>query len=95
MKDKGIDTSKIIVAGPSAGAHLTSIMCYSKKVQENAEKKILESYDCVQIDASFPAKRIYLKRGYKEVEYNIIDTENGDCLCYDVMRLEKADGQRG
>ena len=60
-----------------------------------AEKKILESYDCVQIDASFPAKRIYLKRGYKEVEYNIIDTENGDCLCYDVMRLEKADGQRG
>ena len=34
MKDKGIDTSKIIVAGPSAGAHLTSIMCYSKKVQE-------------------------------------------------------------
>ena len=34
MKNKGIDVSKIIVAGPSAGAHLTSIMCYSKKVQE-------------------------------------------------------------
>ena len=34
MKDKGIDTSKIIMAGPSAGAHLTAIMCYSKKVQE-------------------------------------------------------------
>ena len=34
MKDKGIDTSQIILAGPSAGAHLTSIMCYSKKVQE-------------------------------------------------------------
>ena len=34
MKGKGIDTSKIILAGPSAGAHLTSIMCYSKKVQE-------------------------------------------------------------
>ena len=34
MKNKGIDASKIIVAGPSAGAHLTSIMCYSKKVQE-------------------------------------------------------------
>lgn len=68
---------------------------YGKKLLDFAEKKILESYDCVQIDASFPAKRIYLKRGYKEVEYNIIDTENGDCLCYDVMRLEKADGQRG
>ena len=40
-------------------------------------------------DASFPAKRIYLKRGYKETEYNIIEADNGDCLCYDVMRLEK------
>lgn len=65
---------------------------YGKKLLDFAEKKILDSYVCVQIDASFPAKRIYLKRGYKEVEYNIIDTENGDCLCYDVMRLEKADG---
>ena len=33
LKDKNIDVSKIIVAGPSAGAHLTSIMCYSRKVQ--------------------------------------------------------------
>ena len=34
LKEKGIDVSKIVVAGPSAGAHLTSIMCYSRKVQE-------------------------------------------------------------
>ena len=34
MESKDIDTSNIIVAGPSAGAHLTSIMCYSRKVQE-------------------------------------------------------------
>jgi len=67
---------------------------YGKMLLDFAEKKILESYDCVQIDASFPAKQIYIKRGYKEVEYNIIETENGDCLCYDVMRLEKTDGQR-
>ncbi len=31
---RGIDTSKVIVAGPSAGAHLTSLLCYSKRVQE-------------------------------------------------------------
>lgn len=30
-----------------------------------------------------------MKRGYEEIEYNIIKTDNGDCLCYDVMRLEK------
>lgn len=34
LKKKKIDTSKIIVAGPSAGAHLSSIMCYSRRVQE-------------------------------------------------------------
>ena len=34
LQDKGIDTSKIILSGPSAGAHLSSIMCYSKKVQK-------------------------------------------------------------
>ena len=34
LKDMNIDTSRVIVAGPSAGAHLTSIMCYSEKVQK-------------------------------------------------------------
>lgn len=30
----GIDTNKIIVSGPSAGAHLSAILCYSKGTQE-------------------------------------------------------------
>ncbi len=34
LKQKGIDTSKVIVSGPSAGAHLSALLCYSKKVQE-------------------------------------------------------------
>lgn len=29
----GIDVSNVVVSGPSAGAHLSSILCYSKKVQ--------------------------------------------------------------
>lgn len=65
---------------------------YGKALLDFAEKKILESYECVHIDASLPAKQIYKKRGYKETEYNIIKTDNGDCLCYDVMRLEKKHG---
>ncbi len=40
MKDKGIDVTRIVVAGPSAGAHLTSIMCYSPKVQEKYDVDI-------------------------------------------------------
>lgn len=31
LQEKGIDTAKIVVSGPSAGAHLASILCYSKK----------------------------------------------------------------
>lgn len=34
LKERGIDTGKIIVSGPSAGAHLSALLCYSKKIQE-------------------------------------------------------------
>ena len=34
LDSKKINTSKVIVSGPSAGAHLSSILCYSKSVQE-------------------------------------------------------------
>ena len=34
LKDKGIDISKTVLSGPSAGAHLSSIMCYCKDVQD-------------------------------------------------------------
>ena len=34
LEDKGVDTSKIILSGPSAGAHLSSILCYSKEAQD-------------------------------------------------------------
>ena len=40
LQEQGVDTSKIIVAGPSAGAHLTSIMCYCSKVQEKYQVDI-------------------------------------------------------
>lgn len=62
---------------------------YGKTLLDLAEKKILENYDHVMIDASFPAKKMYIKRGYKEIEYGIITTDNGDYLCFDIMRLER------
>ena len=33
LAERGADASRIIVTGPSAGAHLTSILCYSEKTQ--------------------------------------------------------------
>ncbi|MBR5514012.1 MAG: GNAT family N-acetyltransferase [Ruminococcus sp.] len=50
-----------------------------------AEKNISENHSKIIIDASLPAKPIYLKRGYIFTEYHTIETDNGDFLCYDVM----------
>lgn len=54
-----------------------------------AEKFIFEKYSEIVLDASLPAKAIYLKRGYKEIEYHTIKTGNGEFLCYDVMKRLK------
>lgn len=58
---------------------------FGGRLLDFAEKKIAENYGKIIIDASLPAKPIYLKRGYVFTEYHTIKTENGDFLCYDVM----------
>ena len=61
---------------------------YGGELIRFAEEKIAEEYDNIEIDASFSAKSIYIRKGYKFVEYNLIKTDNGDFLCYDVMKKE-------
>ena len=60
-------------------------MGYGRALMDFAEKMISKETDTVVLDASLPAKKIYLLRGYKETAYNIIKTDNGDYLCFDVM----------
>ena len=50
-----------------------------------SERLIADKYGKIRLDASLPAKEIYLKRGYKEIESHSILTKNGDYLFYDVM----------
>ena len=57
-----------------------------RRLLDFAEAEIAKYYDETDIDASLPAKSIYLKRGYTETAYRIIETENGDYLCYDEMK---------
>lgn len=66
---------------------------YGRALLDFGEREILGREDSVRIDASFPAKGIYLKRGYKEIEFHSIETENGDYLCYDVMEKRKDQGE--
>ena len=61
---------------------------YGKMLLDFAENRASKQFDTVIVDASLPAKSLYLKRGYRETAYHRLLTENGDYLCYDVM--EKA-----
>lgn len=61
---------------------------YGKALLEYSEKEISQISTRICLDASLPAKKIYLQYGYREIESHAILTENGDYLCYDVM--EKA-----
>lgn len=58
---------------------------YGSAMLDFAEKLIFEKYPQVSLDASLPAKGIYLKRGYVITEAHSISCSNGDYLCYDVM----------
>lgn len=53
------------------------------------EELIFKKYENIVLDSSLPSKSLYLKLGYKEIEYNKIETNNGDYLCFDVMKKEK------
>ena len=59
-----------------------------KMLLDFAENAVAKQFDTIIVDASLPAKSLYLKRGYRETAYHRLLTENGDYLCYDVM--EKA-----
>ncbi len=59
---------------------------FGKALITFAENEIAKKYGEIVLDASLSAKSIYLKRGYKEVEYHTIKTPDGDHLCYDVMK---------
>lgn len=61
---------------------------YGKELMEYAEILIAKHFDEIILDASLSAKSIYLKRGYKEIEYHAIKTENNDYLCYDIMKKQ-------
>lgn len=53
------------------------------------EEIVFKNYKTVHIDASFPAEQLYLKRQYKIISYEKIETENGDVLCYHTMEKSR------
>lgn len=58
---------------------------YGRELLQYAERIAAAQADCILLDASLPAKAIYLKKGYVSTAFHTIETSNGDYLCYDVM----------
>ncbi|HAG14300.1 MAG TPA: GNAT family N-acetyltransferase [Ruminococcus sp.] len=58
---------------------------FGRALLDFAEDRILKQYPQIRLDASFPAKQIYLKRDYQVIGYHMIETPAGDFLCYDEM----------
>ena len=61
---------------------------YGTEMLDYAEKMIAGRASEVILDASLPAKKMYLDRGYEAVSYHVITTDDHDFLCYDVMRKQ-------
>ena len=61
---------------------------YGRVLIDFAEHMIKENYKDIILAASLPAKMIYRRYGYVEMEYHIIETGNGDFLCFDMMKKE-------
>ncbi len=61
---------------------------YGGKLLSFAELEIARNYEFAVLDVSFPAKAIYLKRGYQAVGWHAVETECGDYLCFDEMKKQ-------
>ncbi|MDL2300265.1 GNAT family N-acetyltransferase [Clostridiaceae bacterium OttesenSCG-928-D20] len=58
---------------------------YGTEMLNYAEGIISRQYPKIVVDASLPAKKIYMKRGYTCTEFHVISAKGDDYLCYDVM----------
>lgn len=56
-------------------------------LMDELENIVFQSYNKIQLDASLPAKPMYIKRGYKEIRYEVQSVGNGDFVCFSVMEL--------
>ena len=59
---------------------------FGSKLISFAENEIAKNYESIVLDASLPAKSLYLKRGYVIKDTHSLLMENGDYLCYDNMQ---------
>ena len=62
---------------------------YGNSALDLMEERIFAEYPSVRVDASLPAERLYRKRGYAIRDFEMIETGNGDFLCYHTMEKRR------
>lgn len=85
--------NKFIATGTIEGEYMNRVFVvpeyqgrgYGSQMMNFLESKIATNHNRICIDSSLPAFDMYLKRGYKPIDYNKEVVENGKVLCYAVM----------
>ena len=62
---------------------------YGTAMMEYAENKIFEDYPEIQLHASLPGKKLYIKMAYFEAEYRTKMVANDDWICIDIMKKNR------
>ena len=83
VSEKGNEMSRLFVLPDHQGKG------YGKRLMDFAEQLIFQTHSSIELDSSFPAQEIYIKRGYRTLGFNKLPCDNGDYLCYNEMMLEK------
>lgn len=61
---------------------------YGSKIMDFIENEISMEHDRILLDSSLPAFKMYIKRGYKAIEYYEETVGSGRVLCYHLMEKE-------
>lgn len=89
-----MENEEIIGTGTKKENHITRVYVlpgYQKRgygtfIMNQLEEIIKEKYDCVDIDASLPACRLYSHLGYQTVAHGIWECQNGVIQVYEIMK---------
>ncbi len=91
-----VENEEIIGTGTRNENHITRVYvlpAHQKKglgtfIMNQLEEMISKKYDCIDIDASLPACRLYSRLGYKTVDHGIWECKNGVIQVYEIMKKQ-------
>lgn len=87
---------ELIGTGTKKGNHITRVYVlpkfqnkgYGTFIMNRLEEMISEKYNCVDIDASLPACRLYANLGYRTIDHGIWECQNNVIQIYEIMRKD-------